>query len=372
MIPKISEIGELFFCWDFDKEDYEEWLHDEEEQNTQENFEYYINNNVLFEIEFLDNETYHAFARETMYLEDIEQEFGEKAANLILQQCMEKDKGQIETCEFIEDDFDINNPSELNDIAKKLLQHGEYYKNCRGFILTDGTVVYTPMEHRQCTIIDGIQGTFHFISLGNIRIVQNSIDIGQMPTQEQERVLRKVIASYSNETIYLDIIDKNQEYSATYEKPSVDYVLGQIKRFFREGLKPMSKTFYEAKMKTKKILKENIENCFIGNIFESVFYPNADKVLVIKQYLDKNFSKQETDSLDSNGYPTKEKTVVMLSNTKQPLKTLNMIEFSRLLDDRFHNIIKDDNDRKKFLQQIIKDWYCNKIKKNGILTVNHL
>lgn len=120
------------------------------------------------------------------------------------------------------------------------------------------------------------------------------------------------------------------------------------------------------------IITEETEQKLIADILEEAFYPTSDKVLAIKTYLDKNFAKQKLDSLDANGYPTKENTVVMLSKEKQPLKTLNMKELLRLLDDKFHNMVSDNLDRKKFLKQVIRDWYHNNIKNNGILSVNHL
>lgn len=120
------------------------------------------------------------------------------------------------------------------------------------------------------------------------------------------------------------------------------------------------------------IITEETEQKLIADILEEAFYPTSDKVLAIKMYLDKNFAKQKLDSLDVNGYPTKENTVVMLSKEKQPLKTLNMKELLRLLDDKFHNMVSDNLDRKKFLKQVIRDWYHNNIKNNGILSVNHL
>ena len=127
-------------------------------------------------------------------------------------------------------------------------------------------------------------------------------------------------------------------------------------------------------MKSSKtvIITEETEQKLIADILEEAFYPTSDKVLAIKTYLDKNFAKQKLDSLDVNGYPTKENTVVMLSKEKQPLKTLNMKELLRLLDDKFHNMVSDNIDRKKFLKQVIRDWYHNNIKNNGILSVNHL
>lgn len=129
-------------------------------------------------------------------------------------------------------------------------------------------------------------------------------------------------------------------------------------------------------MKSNKtiIITEETEQKLIADILAEAFYPTSDKVLAIKTYLDKNFAKQELDSLDNNGYPTKEKTVVWLTKEKQPLKTLNMKELLRLLDDNdeFRKMISDDIDRKKFLKQVIRDWYTNNIDSNGILSVNHL
>ena len=372
MIPDISQIGEFVYSWDFDTDEYNEWIEEADLDNTEETLMDYINNNVSFDIEFLDNETFHCFETETMSLEEIEDEFGEKLAQIVLSDCMKDGEGRMETALLIDDEIDINNDQQLNDIAKKLLQHGEYHKNCRGFILTDGTVVYTPNEHNQCTIINGVKNTFHFISLGNIRVLPNSIDIGKEPTNAQRQVLRQVISSYSNEELYLDIMDNGTEHGCKYNNPNWQYVIGEIDRYFREGIKPTGKNFYESKKNKTIIITEEKEQKLIADILTEAFYPTSDMVLAIKTYLDKNFAKQELDSLDNNGYPTKEKTVMLLSKEKQPLKTLNMKELLRLLDDKFHKMVSDDIDRKKFLKQVIRDWYKNNIKSNGILSVNHL
>ena len=60
------------------------------------------------------------------------------------------------------------------------------------------------------------------------------------------------------------------------------------------------------------IITEETEQKLIADILAEAFYPTSDKVLAIKEYLDKNFAKQKLDSLDDNGYTTKENTVVML------------------------------------------------------------
>jgi len=127
----------------------------------------------------------------------------------------------------------------------------------------------------------------------------------------------------------------------------------------------------EMQRKKKFIISEEEEAKAIKSILNEVFYPTAEKVIHITNYLDKNFARQQLDSLDANGYPTKENTVVWMSAERQPLKTLNMKELLRLLDDKFQKIMSNKQDRRNFLKQVIKDWYFKKIK-NGILTVNFI
>lgn len=127
-------------------------------------------------------------------------------------------------------------------------------------------------------------------------------------------------------------------------------------------------------LKDKKVIVVNesdVQN-MVSNILTEAFYPSADKVLLIKEFLDKNFAKQELDTLDNNGYPAKEKTVVWMSNSKQPLKTLKMKELLLLLDDKFRKMISDKEDRRRFLKLVIKDWYYNNIAANGILSRNFI
>lgn len=119
-------------------------------------------------------------------------------------------------------------------------------------------------------------------------------------------------------------------------------------------------------------INEDVETKIISELISEAFYPNVDKVLFIKDYIDKNFKKQSLDDIDTNGYPCSTPSVVMMSKNGQPIKTMEMKEFLLFLDDKFHNMISDESDRKKFLKQVITDWYYNKISKNGLLSVNHL
>lgn len=127
------------------------------------------------------------------------------------------------------------------------------------------------------------------------------------------------------------------------------------------------------KLMSKRIIKIN-ENTLneevVGDILQESFFPMSDMVLMVKKFLDKGFTRDLQDDIDSNGYPKKKCVVSMLSTDKQPLKTMSMRELLLMLDDKFNSMVSDESDRRKFLKQVIRDWFDNKISKQGLLSVN--
>lgn len=125
-------------------------------------------------------------------------------------------------------------------------------------------------------------------------------------------------------------------------------------------------------MKKTIIISDNLKEGLMRGLLQEALSPDREKVLIVKKYLDDNFARVESDDIDANGYPTKVKSVTLVSRDKQPLKPMTIAELLLMLDDKFQDMIKDDNDRKLFLKQIITDWYYGNIDKNGILSVNFL
>lgn len=124
------------------------------------------------------------------------------------------------------------------------------------------------------------------------------------------------------------------------------------------------------KKRVFKINEDVLNEDIVGDILQESFYPMSDMVLMVKRFLDKGFSRQLQDDIDSNGYPKKKCVVTMLSTDSQPLKTMSMRELLLMLDDKFNSMVKDEKDRRNFLKQIIRDWFDNKISKQGLLSVN--
>jgi len=124
-------------------------------------------------------------------------------------------------------------------------------------------------------------------------------------------------------------------------------------------------------MERKIVITEETEQKLIGDILTEGFTPDREKVLIVKEFLDDGFSPVVIDDIDANGYPKKVKMVNMVSGG-QPLKTMRMRELLLMLMDKFAPMITDESDRKKFLEEIVREWYSGKLSKNGLLAVNFI
>ena len=249
---ELNDYGMIEYSWDFDEDEYHEYLEEDSLEDSAETLEEYIQDNVRFEVEFFDNETFHQVKCEDYYYDDLEDAFDEKVARIIINDCKKSGKGKLEiSCLYDDEELDLNDNEQVNDRAMKVLSYGNFYEGCRGFILTNGVVVYTPTEHNQCTAINGVKGTFDFIRMGNIRILDHSIDIGKYPTNAQFMVLQKVIRTYS--PLYMDIISGGTEISKIYERPNYEMVVRDIKKAF--GVKE-SFTHKTVKKNRKDVLSD--------------------------------------------------------------------------------------------------------------------
>lgn len=124
-------------------------------------------------------------------------------------------------------------------------------------------------------------------------------------------------------------------------------------------------------MGKKIIISEHTEDLFIQLALNETFYPEANKVLILKNYLDKNFLKSTIDDIDNNGYPIKKMVVSMKNSNGDALNTMTTSQLFYLIQDKFQNIYQNNEQRDRLIKQVIKDW-CkgHENLKNGMLSVN--
>lgn len=124
-------------------------------------------------------------------------------------------------------------------------------------------------------------------------------------------------------------------------------------------------------MGKKIIITENQEQQLLEFLILEKTYPiDTNKVLLVKKYLDKHFKKGNLAKFGDNGLPVNTPVVGLLNNG-QVVKNLGAKQLFDILEDEFRGMFSDKIQRSKFLIQVIKDWYGNKISKEGLLSTTH-
>lgn len=257
----INEIGSVAFTLNFDEDSYAEYLSDNGIGDSQQARFSFVKDYCDYDVECTDSETYHHLCYATMTIDEIVEIFGSQMANDVLKDCMDGNEHTFEPLEYQNDEVDLNDPEQLSQAAMKYLKYGKYFKGARGFILPNGVFVYTESEHNMCSRIPGVNGTYHFIDLGCIRVLPNSVDISKKPTDEQRITLYEVIRCYEDSELDVDLTNKqigvvHRQYSHYYPQD----VWYDISNYFK-GKTTNRQTLYE-KITLKDIRKmvyESIE-----------------------------------------------------------------------------------------------------------------
>lgn len=121
----------------------------------------------------------------------------------------------------------------------------------------------------------------------------------------------------------------------------------------------------------KIIITEQQEQELIKQIVLQKTYPiKTNNVLLVKDYLDKNFKRGSLTEFGSNGMPTNTPVVGIISGGNV-VKNLVAQQLLDILEDEFKGMFTDKIERAKFLAQVMIDWYYNRISKEGLLSVTH-
>lgn len=120
----------------------------------------------------------------------------------------------------------------------------------------------------------------------------------------------------------------------------------------------------------KIIISEEKEHLLYEEaMLEEMFGGWGDKVKSIKDYLDKNFARAAATIFGEDGKPQIKQVVAWLDEYRQVVKTLTEVQLFYIIQDQFKKILSNKEERDKFIIQVLKDWYNNKISKNYSLSV---
>ena len=106
-------------------------------------------------------------------------------------------------------------------------------------------------------------------------------------------------------------------------------------------------------------------------VMERRFSINPTQVLLVKEFLDKNFQPCKLNEFGDNGAPVATPIVQMKGPDGSPVKGLTARQLYDYLEPQFANMFSDKIQMSKFLVQVIKDWYYGRISKEGLLSTTH-
>ena len=124
-------------------------------------------------------------------------------------------------------------------------------------------------------------------------------------------------------------------------------------------------------MKNKSVILTNEQvSRFKRRVLRETFAVNTTLVRKIRDYVDKNFSYAKYDDINEDGDVIQKIAIQVLGSNREPLQTISPEKMLDKLDAKFNGIIKDDNERRDFIKQVLSDWVDGKITKDGLLSVN--
>ena len=128
---------------------------------------------------------------------------------------------------------------------------------------------------------------------------------------------------------------------------------------------------YFITMSKKIIITEKQEQQLLEHLIcEQTFPIDTNKVLLVKNYLDKHFKKGTLAEFGENGLPVNTPVVGLLNNG-EVVKNLTARQLYDILEDEFKGMYSNKIQLSKFIARVIKDWYANKISKDGLLSTTN-
>lgn len=104
-----------------------------------------------------------------------------------------------------------------------------------------------------------------------------------------------------------------------------------------------------------------------------VRYPvNTNKVLIVKKFLDDNFQRETLNGTGADGLPAQTQIIAMMAMNGEKISDMYFEDVEDALIEKFKNMFLNPDERSRFIKQVIRDWYDNKISTYGLLSKNYV
>jgi hypothetical protein len=105
-----------------------------------------------------------------------------------------------------------------------------------------------------------------------------------------------------------------------------------------------------------------------------VRYPiDPNKVLLVKKCLDDYFKPGLLNGADlASGLPGQQQIICMFAQNGEKISDMSFEDVEDRLIENFKNMFLNPDERKRFIKQVIRDWYDGRISPYGLLSVNYV
>lgn len=207
---------------------------------------------------------------------------------------------------------------------------------------------------------------------GRESVLKNATDLEYYSADNDVELIGSIINSSGNYDVVTNVLYNLMKYDGIIIKDDNIYIAhhpNQIKEISNKNFNNNSNNMHESKKRNVFITEKQLQ-LIESNLLTENNYVDTEKVLIVKNFLDKMFSRATMDGMGSDGYPKRTKIFGMKDANGDIVKNMSFQQMLDLLDDKFHYIFTEKNKRISFLKQVLTDWYNKKISAEGLLSTN--
>ena len=108
----------------------------------------------------------------------------------------------------------------------------------------------------------------------------------------------------------------------------------------------------------------------IGNTVELKYPVDCDKVLIIKNFLDKNFHKDMADTYTPEGIVVMQPVIYVMDSMGNNIEQIDNEDLTDRVMGMYNNMYLDKNRGERFIKKVVADWLEDKIGQYGTLSSN--
>ena len=211
-------------------------------------------------------------------------------------------------------------------------------------------------------IVPDYNGNYALYNKNTLNNLLGIDETGIEHTKPESNPYLKILNNYLERWEYEEFEKERTNYEEEPEEDEMERVSRELIDYDNLNECKMGRKIYITESQYNKLINEGVEY--------TKYSVEPDKVKIVKEFLDNNFIKGGIAAIGEDGYPSTTPIVALKGTDGKPARNMSDKQAFELLKDKFGKIYSDKTQAIKFLAQILKDWYYDRISDEGLLSVN--